>query len=97
MKGNGDTATFYAQEEKLVLDGMPKLSEPGRADIHGRMLTLFLTDGRILIDGQADGRATTTLEMKGSTVSSTPSKSEKPTDKNVPDASTKNGEPDKEL
>ena len=64
-RGSGTTATFYAKDHKLVLEGAPKLSETGKADIVGRMLTLFLTDDRILIDGQEDGRATTTLQMTG--------------------------------
>jgi LPS export ABC transporter protein LptC len=62
-KGTGSTATFYANEHKLVLEGGPKLSETGKADIVGRILTLYLADDRILIDGQEDGRATTTLQM----------------------------------
>jgi lipopolysaccharide export system protein LptA len=62
-RGSGTTATFYAKDHKLVLEGGPKLSETGKADIVGRVLTLFLADDRILIDGQEDGRATTTLSM----------------------------------
>ncbi|HSE43171.1 MAG TPA: LptA/OstA family protein, partial [Acidobacteriota bacterium] len=62
-RGTGTTATFYAKDHKLVLEGGPKLSETGKADIIGRVLTLFLSDDRILIDGQEDGRATTTLSM----------------------------------
>jgi LPS export ABC transporter protein LptC/lipopolysaccharide transport protein LptA len=64
-RGSGTTATFYTKDHKLVLEGSPRLSETGKADIVGRMLTLFLTDDRILIDGQEDGRATTTLQMTG--------------------------------
>lgn len=62
-KATGNEAVFYTSERKLVLGGMPKLTETGRADITGRELTLFLADDRILIDGQEDGRATTTLQM----------------------------------
>jgi len=65
-KGTGKQALFYSKERKLVLEGSPKLTEPGKADIVGHVLTLFLTDGRILIDGEADGRARTTLQMEGS-------------------------------
>ncbi len=80
-RGTGSTATFYAQDHKLVLEGGPKLSETGKADIVGRMLTLFLSDDRILIDGQEDGRATTTLQMTGDgSPSSTSAKDEVETD-----------------
>lgn len=64
-RGTGDSATFLADERKLVLEGSnPKLTEEGKADILGKVLTLFLADDRILIDGQEDGRASTTLNMK---------------------------------
>jgi lipopolysaccharide transport protein LptA len=62
-RGSGKQATFYSADRRLVLEGSPKLQEPGKADILGQVLTLFLADGRILIDGLEDGRATTTLEM----------------------------------
>jgi len=62
-RGSGKQATFFSTGRKLVLEGSPKLQEPGKADILGQVLTLFLADGRILIDGLEDGRATTTLEM----------------------------------
>lgn len=65
-RGSGNQATFFANERKLVLEGYPRLQEAGQADIVGRMLTLFLADDRILIDGQEDGRATTTLSTGGS-------------------------------
>ena len=92
--GSGDVATFFAADQKLVLEGGPKLSEPGRADIHGRILTLFLTDGRILIDGETDGRATTTLEVSGSSSFSLSTKSKSSdSDKDTPDADSKNREP----
>jgi LPS export ABC transporter protein LptC/lipopolysaccharide transport protein LptA len=65
-RGSGSQATFFANERKLVLEGYPRLQEAGQADIVGRMLTLFLADDRILIDGQEDGRATTTLSTGGS-------------------------------
>jgi LPS export ABC transporter protein LptC/lipopolysaccharide transport protein LptA len=62
-RGTGKQATFFSDGRKLILEGNPKLQEPGKADILGQVLTLFLADGRILIDGLEDGRATTTLEM----------------------------------
>jgi len=65
-KGTGKQALFYSRDKKLVLEGSSKLTEPGKADIVGRVLTLFLEDGRILIDGNEDGRAKTTLQMEGS-------------------------------
>ena len=65
-KGTGKQALFYSRDKKLVLEGSSKLTEPGKADIVGRVLTLFLEDGRILIDGAEDGRAKTTLQMQGS-------------------------------
>jgi LPS export ABC transporter protein LptC/lipopolysaccharide transport protein LptA len=89
--GSGNQATFFADEQKLVLEGNPKLSEAGQADVHGRILTLFLTDDRILIDGQDDGRATTTLQMKGSPTPP-PNSSKK-----VPDAGSEDRQPNKEL
>jgi LPS export ABC transporter protein LptC len=90
--GSGKQATFYADERKMVLEGNPKLLEPGKADILGHVLTLFLADGRILIDGQDDGRATSTLEMlEGSTLAP------KSPPKKVPDAGSKDGKPNKEL
>jgi lipopolysaccharide export system protein LptA len=90
--GSGKQATFYADERKMILEGNPKLQEPGKADILGHVLTLFLADGRILIDGQDDGRATSTLEMlEGSTLAP------KSPPKKVPDAGSKDGKPNKEL
>ena len=65
-RGSGSQATFFANDRKLVLEGYPRLQETGQADIVGRILTLFLADDRILIDGQEDGRATTTLTTGGS-------------------------------
>lgn len=91
-KGTGDQATFFAKEQKLVLEGNPKLSEAGKADIHGRILTLFLSDDRILIDGQDDGRATTTLQMKGS-----PTPPPDSSKKNIPDAASEDRELNKNL
>jgi|GEM_PF-3937644 len=91
-RGSGKRATFYAEDRKLVLEGDPKLQETGKADILGHMLTLFLADGRILIDGQEDGRATSTLEMlEGSTIAP------KSPPKKVPDAGSKDTKPNKEL
>lgn len=72
-RGSGSQATFYAADRKLVLEGYPRLQETGQADIVGRILTLFLADDRILIDGQEDGRATTTLQMTGGSPSSSKS------------------------
>jgi LPS export ABC transporter protein LptC/lipopolysaccharide transport protein LptA len=90
-RGTGTQATFYAKDRKLVLEGYPRLQEAGQADIVGRMLTLFLADDRILIDGQEDGRATTTLQMTGGSPSS--NKSETTTTKegsgNTSDAGSK--------
>lgn len=63
--GTGTQATFYNDARKLVLEGNPRLSEVGQADIVGRMLTLFLAEDRILVDGQEDGRAVTALSMEG--------------------------------
>lgn len=91
-KGTGSEATFFSHDKKLVLQGSPKLSEPGMADIYGRVLTLFLADDRILIDGEEDGRAATTLQMKANTLSPTPNASgkKKEKEKNPPDADSKN-------
>lgn len=77
--GTGSEATFYNDDRKLVLEGNPRLSEPGRADIVGRILTLFLAEDRILIDGQEDGRATTMLSMEngGGILGSSSSSTEK--------------------
>ncbi len=93
-RGTGAQATFLAGEKKLVLEGSPKLSEPGMADIFGRVLTLFLADDRILIDGQEDGRAATTLQMKANTLTpatntSTTKKKDKDKEKSPPDADSK--------
>lgn len=90
-KGTGTQATFFAKEQKLILEGNPKLSEAGKADIHGRILTLFLSDDRILIDGQEDGRATTTLQMKGRPTPPPDSS------KNIPDAASEDRELNKKL
>lgn len=89
--GSGSQATFYANDRKLVLEGYPRLQETGQADIVGRMLTLFLADDRILIDGQEDGRATTTLSTGGSPSStkSTEIKNEDKSGKNTSDAGSK--------
>jgi len=77
-KGNGSQVTFFAEDKKLILEGNPKLTEPGKADIVGDVLTLFLADDRILIDGEEDGRAITTLQMKGTSLTtSSKSKSSK--------------------
>ncbi|MCI0616535.1 LPS export ABC transporter periplasmic protein LptC, partial [bacterium] len=80
-RGSGSQATFFANERKLVLEGYPRLQETGQADIVGRILTLFLADDRILIDGQEDGRATTTLQMTGESPSSSKSADIKEGDK----------------
>lgn len=69
-RGTGDQAIFYNQDRKLVLTGNPRLQEVGQADIVGKMLTLLLGEDRILIDGQEDGRATTTLSMEHPVLSS---------------------------
>ena len=90
--GSGTQATFFANERKLVLEGYPRLQETGQADIVGRILTLFLADDRILIDGQEDGRATTTLQMTGGSPSSSKStdiKEEDKSGKNTSDAGSK--------
>lgn len=71
--GTGDQATFFGDDSRLVLEGKPKLSEPAQADILGNVLTLFLLDDRILIDGEEDGRATTTLAIKSSPIATTDS------------------------
>lgn len=86
-RGSGSQATFFANERKLVLEGYPRLQETGQADIVGRMLTLFLADDRILIDGQEDGRATTTLQMTGESPSSSKSADMKEGDKSGKDTS----------
>lgn len=101
-KGSGKKATFFASDRKLILEGNPKLSEPGKADILGHVLTLFLADGRILIDGQEDGRATTTLEMletANNPLGSKPAKpaTPKPPGKKVPDAGSKDRKPNQKL
>lgn len=62
--GTGNEATFYNDDRKLILSGNPRLQETGQADIVGRVLTLLLAEDRILIDGQEDGRASTTLSME---------------------------------
>jgi lipopolysaccharide transport protein LptA len=89
-RGTGNEATFYANEKKLVLEGSPKISEPAMADIVGRVLTLFLADDRILIDGEEDGRAATTLQMKSNIVPPAPDTSSKKKEKKPPDADSKN-------
>ncbi len=86
-RGSGSQATFFAKERKLILEGYPRLQETGQADIVGRMLTLFLADDRILIDGQEDGRATTTLQMTGESPSSSKSADIKEGDKPGKDTS----------
>jgi LPS export ABC transporter protein LptC/lipopolysaccharide transport protein LptA len=90
-RGSGSQATFFANERKLVLEGYPRLQETGQADIVGRILTLFLADDRILIDGQEDGRATTTLSTGGSPSStkSTEIKEENKSGKDTSDAGSK--------
>lgn len=90
--GQGDRAIFYADDRKLVLDGNPKLQEQGKADILGKVLTLFLADDRILIDGQEDGRATTTLNMKAGYTPTRPGKEKDSARK--PKTSTSKPEPD---
>lgn len=94
--GTGDSATFLADERKLILEGNPKLKEEGKADILGKVLTLFLSDDRILIDGEEDGRASTTLNMKAGY---TPSHSgeDKKDRAAKPKTDTSKPEPDKEL
>ena len=89
--GTSSQATFFADEKKLVLEGQPKLTEPGNADILGRVLTLFLADDRILIDGEEDGRAATTLQMKPEAITSptTTKKKDKSKENNPPDADLK--------
>ncbi|MCI0605665.1 LPS export ABC transporter periplasmic protein LptC [bacterium] len=94
-RGSGKMATFFAGDRRLILEGNPKLSEPGKADILGHVLTLFLADGRILIDGQEDGRATTTLEMLET--ASNPLASPKSPSKKVPDAGSKDRKPNQKL
>jgi lipopolysaccharide export system protein LptA len=90
----GQQATFYEGERKLILSGNPRLQESGKADIVGHVLTLFLADGRILIDGQEDGRATSTIEMlQGSPLA--PKNTTPP--KKVPDAGSKDRKPNQEL
>jgi LPS export ABC transporter protein LptC/lipopolysaccharide transport protein LptA len=103
-KGSGKKATFFSGDRKLILEGNPKLSEPGKADILGHVLTLFLADGRILIDGQEDGRATTTLEMletASNPLSSKPATPKPATSKSpskkVPDAGSKDRKPNQKL
>jgi LPS export ABC transporter protein LptC len=88
-RGVGKKATFYSANRKLILEGGPRLSETGKADIVGHILTLFLEDGRILIDGEEDGRASTTLQMQGNAAIIPV----KPTKKDVPDAGLKNRKP----
>jgi lipopolysaccharide transport protein LptA len=106
--GTGKKATFYSSERKLILEGSPKLTEPGKADIVGHVLTLFLADGRILIDGEEDGRASTTLEMlEGSSPldsSKTPAKTsatktpgKKAPIKKAPDAGSEDRKPNQKL
>ena len=96
-RGSGKQATFYSADRKLVLEGSPKLQEPGKADILGHVLTLFLADGRILIDGQEDGRATTTLEMIEGSSGLAPPKPKPATpktpSKKAPDAGSKDRKP----
>jgi hypothetical protein len=57
------------------------------------VLTLFLADDRILIDGEEDGRAATTLQMKPEALTSPTTSSTKKKDKskenNPPDADLK--------
>ena len=100
-RGSGKQATFYSDERKLILEGNPKLQEPGKADILGHMLTLFLADGRILIDGQEDGRATTTLEMledAGTDKKTTPkTATTKAPSKKAPDAGSKDRKSNQKL
>jgi LPS export ABC transporter protein LptC/lipopolysaccharide transport protein LptA len=94
-KGTGKQATFFSDEKKLILEGTPKLTEAGKADIFGHVLTLFLTDGRILIDGQDDGRASTTLQMEGGAIKPVPpSKLPK---KNAPNAGSKDRKPNQNV
>jgi LPS export ABC transporter protein LptC/lipopolysaccharide transport protein LptA len=106
-RGSGKQATFYSSDRKLVLEGTPRLQEPGKADVLGRVLTLFLADGRILIDGQEDGRATTTLEMidgtssltstKPSTSKTGTPKGQNTSSKQAPDAGSKDRKPNQKL
>lgn len=94
--GSGDRATFYADERRLVLEGNPKLREEGKADVLGKVLTLYLGDDRILIDGEEDGRASTTLNMKAGYNPSRPGDDNKERARK-PKTNTSEPEPDKEL
>lgn len=48
-----DRAVYYHQEQKIVLMGNPRVSQ-GMDTIEGKLITLFLEEGRSVVEGGAD-------------------------------------------
>jgi len=45
-----DKAVYYHREDKIVLLGQPKVSQ-GQDTLQGRMITLYLAEGRSVVEG----------------------------------------------
>jgi len=45
-----EKAVYYHREDKIVLLGQPKVSQ-GQDTLQGRMITLYLADGRSVVEG----------------------------------------------
>ncbi|MEX2262745.1 MAG: LPS export ABC transporter periplasmic protein LptC [Bryobacteraceae bacterium] len=65
--GTGEHGEYYVAEEKVILrGGAPELVDSLRGVARGKELIWFAKDDRLLVNGEADGRATSRLRRKSS-------------------------------
>lgn len=58
-----DRAVFYHQEQKIVMTGNPTVSR-GKDKIHGKLITIYLSQGRSVIEGGEDAPVEAVLYPK---------------------------------
>ena len=59
-----EQATYYASEEKVVLEGHPRASQEGNM-VRGTRITLYFKEDRQVVEGDGDERVTAVIYPKG--------------------------------
>jgi lipopolysaccharide export system protein LptA len=65
-----DKAVYYHQEQKIVLIGNPKVAQ-GRDSVEGRVITMYIAQGKSVVEGGEQAPVHAVLHPKGGTNSVT--------------------------
>ena len=63
-KAAGDNAKYLPEDQSMTISGQTAWLENDGKLTEGKQLTFFLTDDRILVDGQEQSRTKTTYTSK---------------------------------